>query len=64
MEYTEKSAIERIEKSEARVAKSEKRIELLSDKPVGITIWGAIDFLCNYCGWTWNRLDVEGGTTE
>jgi hypothetical protein len=53
MKYDESSA--RMRLRDNGISTDGKVIEISRGNNVGIRLWGAIDFLCNYCGFSWRK---------
>jgi hypothetical protein len=53
MKYDESSA--RMRLRDNGISTDGKLIEISRGNNVGIRLWGVIDFLCNYCGFSWRK---------
>lgn len=54
MQYSESSARLRLKNN--GIATDGKTIEIPEKRPAGIRLFGAIDFLCRYCGYCWRKI--------
>lgn len=54
------AAMMRLMRSGIGVIPESKLIEIdISSRLPGIRLWGAIDYLCRFCGFEWRKVDFQ-----